>query len=136
MQTMLRQIGHSSISSLDDPFWIVWRKVKPLVQKALEHSDEYSLGDVLHFAHSGMWQLWHGHQSVAFTRLVVYPQHKVCVFILAAGELSEITALEPQICQWAKEQGCKYVEIYGRRGWKRSLPAYDEQSVILRKALT
>ncbi len=125
-----------NVISLDDEFWTVWRRVKPLLVKALERSNEYSVADVLHFAHTGDWQLWYGPNSVAFTRIANYPQHTVLIIILAAGELEEIMDLEPQVAEWGRDMGCKYVEIYGRRGWARALPGYEEQSVILRKALT
>lgn len=35
--------------------------------------------------------------------------------------------------QWFWDQGCKYIEIHGRRGWKRVLPDYEEIAVVLRK---
>ncbi len=128
-------IEPSNVTSLDEEFWTIWRKVRPLLAKALERSDEYSLGDVLHFAYEGTWDMWHGDNSVAFTRLARYPQHTALVIILAAGELEEIVQLEPHVVAWGKQQGCKYVEVYGRRGWARALPGYDEQATVYRKVL-
>ncbi len=125
-----------NVTSLDEEFWTVWRKVRPLLDKALKRSDEYSLSDVLHFAHSGLWQMWHGDHCVAFTRIANYPQHTALIIILAAGELEEIIDLEPHVSDWGRQQGCKYVEIYGRRGWSRALPGFDEQATVFRKALT
>ncbi len=124
-----------NVTSLDEDFWVVWRKVKPLLERALKRSDEYSMSDVLHFTHTGTWQMWHGDHCVAFTRVANYPQHRALIIILAAGELEEIMDLEPLVAQWGRDQGCKYVEIYGRRGWSKALPGYDEQSAILRKVL-
>ncbi len=136
MQTTLRQIETSSISSLDDPFWTVWRRVRSLLVKALERADEYKIADVLHYAYTGQWQTWHGDNSVAFTRIANYPEHTACILILAAGDLSEIKELEPDICLWARRQGCRYMEIYGRRGWQKALSDYHEQYAVLRKELT
>jgi len=133
---MLRQIETSHIASLDDPFWVVWRRVKPMVAKALGRADEYSLGDVLHYVNTGKWQLWQGDNSVAFTRIASYPEHSACIIVLSAGDLNEIKALEPGICTWAKRMGCKYVEIFGRRGWQKALPGYKEQHTVLRKGLS
>ena len=123
------------LTQMDDPFWVLWRRVRPLVVKALERADEYSLGDVLHYAYTGKWQVWAGERSVAFTRVAQYPQHSACILILAGGDLSEMKRLEPEVCAWAKRQGCKYVEIYGRKGWNKALDGYDEQSRVLRKVL-
>jgi len=125
----------TAVTDMNEPFWAAWRKVKPLVEKALRQADEYSLGDVLHYANTGQWQLWHGDNSVGFTRIARYPEHQTCVLILAAGELEEIVDLEPHICAWAKKEGCKYMEIFGRRGWQRALGGYDEQYAVLRKEL-
>ncbi len=124
-----------NVTSLDEDFWVVWRKVKPLLEKALKRSDEYSMSDVLHFTHTGMWQMWHGDHCVGFTRIANYPQHKALIIVLAAGELEEIIDLEPHIAEWGRNEGCKYVEIYGRRGWSKALPGYDEQAAIFRKVL-
>lgn len=125
-----------TLANLDDPFWAVWRKVRPLVVKALERADEYGVEDVLQYVSEGRWLLWHGERSVAFTRIARYAQHSACVVVLCGGDIKEIRDLEPGVAKWAKRQGCKYLEIYGRRGWKRALEGYEEQSVIYRKALT
>ncbi|MGI9490504.1 MAG: hypothetical protein ACR2RF_32345 [Geminicoccaceae bacterium] len=109
--------------------------MRPLVAEALDRADEYSVGDVLHYAYTGKWQTWHGERSVAFTRIATYPTHTACIVILCAGDLSEIKELEPQICAWARRMGCKYMKIYGRRGWHRALDDYAEQSAVLRKEL-
>ena len=123
------------VTSLDDPFWAIWRNLRPLVQKALETADEYSIGDVLHFAYTGQWQVWHTDKSVAFTRIARYPEHTTCVLVLAAGDLEDIAEYEPRICAWAKKQDCKYMEIFGRRGWQKALDGYSEQYAVLRKGL-
>ena len=39
--------------------------------------------------------------------------------------------------QWAMQQGCKSVELIGRKGWIRALAphGYEERAVVLRKVL-
>jgi hypothetical protein len=34
---------------------------------------------------------------------------------------------------WFWAQGCEWIEINGRKGWKRVMPGYDEVAVTLRK---
>lgn len=34
---------------------------------------------------------------------------------------------------WFWSQGCEWIEVQGRKGWKRVLPDYEEIAVILRK---
>lgn len=36
---------------------------------------------------------------------------------------------------WLKEKGCKYVQVFGRRGWGRVMPGFEEVGTILRKDL-
>ncbi len=135
MQTTLKPIAISSIASLDDPFWAVWRKVRPLVVKALVRSDEYGVEDVLRYVSEGRWMLWHGDRCVAFTKVSRYAKHTACVVILCGGDLDEIQKLEPDMAKWAKQQGCKYLVIHGRRGGGRALDGYREKSTSYRKAL-
>lgn len=134
MQIMLRQIEPLSMSSLDEPFMQVWRKIRPLVQRVLDRNDEYAIGDVLHFLSTGVWHLWLTPNAFAVTEVIKYPQHKSCVFVMSAGDLEEIKMAEPEIVQWARENGCKYTEIHGREGWIRAL-GYRKHEVVMRKEL-
>lgn len=34
---------------------------------------------------------------------------------------------------WFWSQGCEWIELQGRKGWKRVMPDYEETAVILRK---
>ena len=126
---------YQNIFNLDDPFWAVWGKVRPLVVKALEHADEYGVEDVLRYVSEGKWMLWHTDNSVAFTKIAHHAKHTACIVILCAGDLDEIRELEPSMCRWAKSNGCKYLTVHGRRGWGRALEGFREQSTSFRKAL-
>ena len=111
-----------------------WREIRPLVQRVLARTDEYAIGDVLHFLVSGEWQLWKLPRSFAVTRFAHFPQHKSCVVVMCAGELGEIVEAHTDLCDWARAHECKYMEIFGRAGWEKAL-GYKEQSRILRKEL-
>lgn len=54
---------------------------------------------------------------------------------LGAGDLRMIPALHTIVQNWFREMECKYVQIIGRRGWKKFLPDYEEQDIILVKKL-
>ena len=34
---------------------------------------------------------------------------------------------------WFWSQGCEWIDVNGRKGWKRVMPGYDEVAVTLRK---
>lgn len=58
------------------------------------------------------------------------------VWICAGEGLNEGVPLYRQYIEpWFKEQGCAYIEIHGRRGWRRVFDDYDEKAVILTKRL-
>ncbi len=135
MQTTLKPTVTTSILALDDSFWSTWKKVRPLVVKALVQADEYAVEDVLRYVSEGRWTLWHSDNSVCFTRFAQYAQHKACIVVLCAGDIDEIRDLEPDMCKWARQHGCKYLEFFGRRGWGRALDGFKEHSTTFRKAL-
>ncbi len=112
----------------------VWRQIRPLVQRVLERNDEYAIGDVFHFLSTGAWHLWLTPNAFGITEVVKHPQHKSCVLVMSAGDLEEIKLAEPEIAQWARENGCKYTEIHGREGWIRAL-GYQRHEVVMRKEL-
>lgn len=37
--------------------------------------------------------------------------------------------------EWFRDQGCKYVKVYGRKGWAKVLPGYEVKAYELRKTL-
>jgi hypothetical protein len=40
-----------------------------------------------------------------------------------------------RIEQYAKDEGCSAIRLYGRKGWERVLDGYKVEHVILEKAL-
>lgn len=58
------------------------------------------------------------------------------LWIAAGSELHDGLALfrlhtEP----WLKAQGCRSIQILGRKGWQRVLPDYDDVGIVLEKVL-
>ncbi len=69
------------------------------------------------------------------TRIENTYTHKFGVVWICAGTGLDVgvPAYRNVIEPWLFDQGCKYIEIHGRRGWKKVLPDYDEAAVVLRK---
>ena len=109
----------------------------PLLAEALEeHPGTYTKEDVWAEIEGGHAQLWPLPNSVVVTSTRTYATgYKELRGWLAAGDLSEIAKLEPFICGWAKEIGCRRFVLTGRRGWKKALPGYREKAVFLSKEL-
>lgn len=56
------------------------------------------------------------------------------VWITAGSGLEEgLRAYRDVIEPWFWSQGCQWIEVNGRRGWKRVMPDYEESAVVLRK---
>ncbi len=77
---------------------------------------------------SGVLGLW-------ITRIENSYTEKFGVVWICAGSGLELgvphyyETIEP----WLFSQGCSFIEIHGRKGWKKVLPDYHEAAVVLRK---
>ena len=119
----------------------VWNDVKELIAKT---SDELlNENDVLQSLQTGEYILWIatepdsdaivGAMTIEYS---YYPRYKMCRVVTIAGErmsdwIEDLYMLE----NWAKAQGCAYMDMYARRGWKKVLKDYKERCILLRKKL-
>ncbi len=120
----------------------VWDKVKGLIAKT---SDEImDENDVYQYLINGIYRLFIIVEKdskefvTAYTTCIAfYPHHKVCrIITLGGSKLSEwyndsITYVE----NYAKEEECDYMEVFGRKGWVKIMKGYKEECVVLRKQL-
>ena len=119
----------------------VWNDVKDLIAKT---SDELlNENDVLQSLQTGEYILWiatepdsHAIVGAMTIEYRCYPRHKMCQVVTIAGErmsdwIEDLYMLE----NWAKAQGCAYMDMYARRGWKKVLKDYKERCILLRKKL-
>jgi len=119
----------------------IWDSVKDLVAKT--NDAVLNELDVLELLRNGTYTLWVAIDPVsnkvivaATVEFVYYPRDKVCRVVTVGGErlndwIHHLTTLE----EWAKKQGCTYMDMYGRRGWIKILKDYTEDCVLLRKEL-
>jgi hypothetical protein len=113
----------------------VWPHIAPLVKRAIDRGfSRFSIieANVL----DGMYLVWLAYdgqiKGVAVTGLV----GDACEIIAAAGAdvRSWIHLLGP-IEDYARAEGRKRMRIIGRQGWKRLLPDYKQQAVVLERKL-
>ena len=56
------------------------------------------------------------------TRILCYPRSRSLLIELLGGEgMAEWIHLIQHLEVYAREQGCRHVEVQGRRGWERAL---------------
>jgi hypothetical protein len=88
--------------------------------------------DILN-GHQLLWLAWDGAiKAAASTHLA----NNVCTVTACGGSnLNEWLPLFAQIEQYAKNEGCRCVRIYGRKGWLRVLKGYEARHVIIERRL-
>ena len=119
----------------------VWGSVKNLITKT--NDDVLNDNDIKGYLLNGDYTLWvaideESKDVVAAmtTEFAYYPRDKVCRVVTLAGErMKEWIGNLDMVEDWAKEQGCNYLDMYGRRGWIKVLQDWKEDSVLLRKKL-
>ena len=86
-------------------------------------------------------QLWGAREGDSIVGIWVtriensYTKRWGLVWITAGVGLDNVGLYRSHIEPWFKEMGCEFVEIVGRKGWKRIFPDYDEKGLILVKEL-
>jgi len=119
----------------------VWNDVKDLIAKT--NDDVLNEKDVLEYLKAGHYILWiatvtNSDAIVAAMTVeyVHYPRHKMCRVVTIAGDrMSEWIGDLNMLEDWALAQGCAYMDMYARRGWKKVLKEYKEDCILLRKKL-
>ncbi len=108
-----------------------WDAVTPLIIKGLERTDgEYSLKDYQDYIESQYWDLWIAVnldtkeiQGVAVTEVVEHPNFNELLMRMVIGKQFNkfLLETETQFQEFAKENNCKRLVLYGRKGWLRVL---------------
>ena len=120
----------------------VWEEVTPLLDTVKEHTEgELETDDFLEPLTHGDMQLWiategstvHG---VMVTQLIPYPQKKILRIISLAGDnFEELRGFQEMIEAFAVKTGCTALEMWGRKGWKKLLPDWEDTYVVYTKDL-
>ena len=120
----------------------VWEEVAPLLDTVKEHTEgELETDDFLEPLTHGDMQLWiategstvHG---VMVTQLIPYPQKKILRVISLAGDnFEELREFQEMIEAFAVKTGCTALEMWGRKGWKKLLPDWEDTYVVYTKDL-
>ncbi len=119
----------------------LWPALAPLLRRAIVRTGLCAFADIERDILNGaalLWIAWNGAaiEAVASTSLQRTDAGKVCVISACAG--SNMDAWLPLIAgieTYAREEGCRSVRIFGRKGWLRVLHGYKQTSVVLDKEL-
>lgn len=108
-----------------------WKRCAPWLERALDGT--YAIQDVWTDVWAGRAQFWPLERSAAVTRIHDYPQASVLRIWLAGGEMDDLLANMWRLEEFARETGCKAIELEGRKGWERVMPDFRLVSVTLRR---
>jgi hypothetical protein len=96
------------------------------IETALEHAGNlHNFEDVQTLLSQARLQAWVHQDSIVLTEIAELPSCRALHYFLAAGRLSDIVALRPEILRWAQAHGCTKEIMTGRPGWERVLRRLD-----------
>lgn len=119
----------------------IWSDVSPLLQAACRRTTLTAFADIeadILAGRSLLWIAWNGHaiEAAAATVLINSEDGKVCVITVCGGRgMRRWLPLARQIENYARDEGCVSVRIFGRRGWLRALEGYKQRYVIMEKEM-
>lgn len=119
----------------------IWPHVRPLLERACRATCLNAFADFEADILSGRslaWLAWNGSaiEAAAATSLINSDLGKVCVITLCAGHgMQRWLKLIERIEAYARDEGCAYLRIFGRRGWLRMLKGYEARHVVMEKRL-
>ena len=119
-----------------------WPRYRKLLLDVLARNERaYSEADILTMLLAGRWGLMASERgtsvdAICIFEIVDFPQLRRLLLRYAAGDGELMLDAAPWLEEKARAAGCHEVEIYGRKGWERRLPAWEHRGAILRKDLT
>jgi hypothetical protein len=123
----------------------IWPAIAPLLRRATARTGLSAFADIerdVLAGHALLWLAVSGEGSAlaidaaASTCLQHTDTGKVCVVTACAGaNMSRWLPLISGIENYARDEGCACVRIFGRRGWLRVLEGYRESYVVMDREL-
>lgn len=119
----------------------IWPFVAPLLCRATAKTGLSAFAEIERDILGGralLWIAWDGAaiEAAASTGLQQTDGGKVCVITACAG-LNMVTWLPliARIEAYARDEGCRCVRIFGRKGWVRVLDGYRQTHAVIDKRL-
>lgn len=125
-----------------DPKYVqtVWPEVKHFIRAAYDTGiGDDTFEDIERKVLDGDFLVWVAFddqiKAVCITNLIISGRKKLCILTAAAGQDCCWAECIKPIENYARNEGCDAVRLYGRRGWKRIFKDYCEPWVALEKKL-
>lgn len=117
----------------------VWDEVAPFIQKALDRGSNYTLDDIESGLLNKEMQLWvwqpDNIEAALVTTILNKKGVRFCLFLALGGNFLDDWIQYLHIVEdWARDNGCDEMRIYGRIGWARHI-GYDIEYTKMSKEL-
>jgi hypothetical protein len=124
-----------------------WNELSPMLQKSIDHGqNESTLTDYLRKVLNYKAQLWvfldndNQLKGCGLTQFLDYSTHKTLHIIACAGvDWATWSDGYYVVENFARDNGCKRVEMWGREGWLRRLPkvipGWEQAYVVMTKEI-
>ena len=113
-----------------------WPFVRELIQRAIDHTGLSDFEDIERAVLNGEQLLWFawgdGIEAAAVTQLT---SNALVIVACSGHDRRRWIQLKQRIEEYALEEGCDVVRIFGRKGWERVLDDYHVEHVVLEKRL-
>lgn len=119
----------------------IWPVIKHWLRAAHDRGDLTTFAELEKSCLEGnglIWLAWNGKtlEGAAVTELIRTDRSLYCLIqACGGGNAKNWLHLLASIEQFARDEGCDFVRIVGRRGWKRLLNNYKEKLVVLERPL-
>jgi hypothetical protein len=100
---------------------VQWQRCKPLIEKAVEYQDFYTIDDVEDKIRNGIALLWPGKETAIITEFAFFPKKKILHILCIAGKYEEVEKMLKSIENYAREIGINKITGSGRKGWLRKV---------------
>ncbi len=112
-----------------------WPHFKDRVKKAITKVGLNEFGPIEKDILAGHALLWLAYDGlIVHAAAVTELDGKFCTIVACGGEnLPQFLPLIDDLEAFAKNEGCKGIRIYGRKGWMRVLKNYKTKAVVLER---
>ena len=121
----------------------IWDRVGPMLQKVVDHTEgELQPEDFLDNIVNKYMHLWLAVEDADIlmamvTQIIEYPRRKTLRIIALSGKNFKEThsQFNDMIESFAIQAGCSGLELWGRKGWKKMLPDWENNYIVFTKNL-
>jgi hypothetical protein len=119
----------------------LWPHISPLLRAACRRTELNAFADIeadILAGRSLLWIAWNGQavEAAAATILINSEIGKVCIITACGGAaMKRWLPLIKEIENYARDEGCTRVRIFGRKGWLRVLEGFEAKHIIMDKEL-